>query len=51
MIYTDEMRTRMAEDVKGKVVKSLEWDKEDGYWVMEFTDGTELCFRMMAELV
>jgi len=37
-------------------VKRLYWEEDDeegdgeGYWVMDFEDGSELSFRMMAEL-
>ncbi len=52
----EEQRRRVSEDAKGKVVESLEWCADDdfrngGYWVMTFTDGSEICFRFMAELV
>jgi hypothetical protein len=55
VVYTEEQRKAISEECKGKIVKSLEWspsDKNDiGYWVMTFTDGSEVCFRLMAELV
>ncbi len=54
MIYSVEQRRQIAEQAAGKVVGSLEWSAEpdgsDGYWVMTFTDGSETCFRFMAEL-
>lgn len=42
--------------VVGKTIKSMEWSPPDqigdGYWVVTFTDGSEICFnRMMAEVV
>lgn len=49
MEYTEEQRKMLSEEAKGKTVESLEWDED--YWVMTFTDGTETCFRLMAELV
>lgn len=52
MIYSEDQRRRISEDAKGKTVESLAWEAADGgYWVMAFTDGTEISFRFMAELV
>lgn len=52
--YTEEMRERIARDAVGKTVGSLEYEDGDvdsgPYWVMVFTDGTEIAFRFMAEL-
>jgi hypothetical protein len=49
--YTTEQREQIARDGAGKVVESLEFEEEDGgYWVMTFTDGSEVSFRFMAEL-
>jgi len=49
--YSKEQRTQISEEAKGKIIESLEYDEEGGYWVMTFTDGSEICFRFMAELV
>jgi hypothetical protein len=39
-----------AEQAKGKTIASLEWDDEGDYWVMTFTDGSEICWaETMAE--
>jgi hypothetical protein len=47
-------RTWNTGQSSGKIVVSLEYDhgigNDDGYWVMTFTDGTEITFRFMAEL-
>lgn len=52
MGYTAEQRRQIAAQAAGKTVASLEWeDDEGGYWVMTFTDGSEISFRFMAELV
>jgi len=53
MIYTNKMRERISNDAKGKIIESLEWCEyeEDKYWAMIFTDGSEICFRFMAEMV
>jgi hypothetical protein len=53
--YTPEQRKRLIEEAKGKRVASLEWWEPDGpgdigYWVMSFEDGSEVSFRLMAEL-
>ena len=53
--YTAAERRLIGGQAAGKTVRSLEWsesdDGGDGYWVMTFTDDTEICFsRMMAEL-
>lgn len=45
------MRAQIGRDAAGRVIESLEWDAVGQYWVMTFTDGAELAFRMMAELV
>ena len=44
------MRAVIMETTKGKVVESLEYVDDGDYWVMNFTDGTEMSFRFMAEL-
>jgi len=54
-LITDEWRASLSAAVQGKTIQSLEWSAEadgsDGYWVMTFTDGSEVCFaRTMAEL-
>lgn len=46
MQYSEEMRERMSDTAKGKEVKSLKWEEEGKYWVMEFSDGTEMRFRL-----
>lgn len=52
MIYSEQQRKQLSEMAKGLVIDSLEWTAEDGgYWTMTFTDGTEMSFRLMAELI
>lgn len=52
MTYTQEQRGQITAQATGKTVESLEWeDDAGGYWVMTFTDGSEMSFRFMAELV
>ena len=50
MKYTEEQRRQISQQARGKTVESLEWEQE-GYWVMTFTDGSEISFRFMAELI
>lgn len=49
-VYTDEQRRQISEQAQGKTIESMEWDPEDKYWVITFTDGFELCVRLMGEL-
>jgi len=52
MKYDEKMRERISETAKGKQVESLQWVEVDGgYWVMTFTDKSEVSFRFMAELL
>lgn len=51
MRYTPEQRQQISETAKGKTIKSMEWEEEDGgYWVITFTDESEMCVRTMAEI-
>lgn len=48
-------RSDVSEGAKGKTIESLEWSEEpdggDGYWVMTFTDGSEITWSLsMAEV-
>lgn len=55
------MMSQQAKDatckaIVGKIVESMEWSPSDGngggYWVITFSDSSEICFnRMMAEVV
>lgn len=49
MRYTAQQRNQVIADSTGKTIAALEWDETDSYWVMTFTDGTEMAFRFMAE--
>lgn len=51
MQYTEKQREEIAAQAAGKTVESLEWEPEDGYWVMTLDDESEISFRLMAELV
>ena len=50
MEYSQEDREEIRWQAAGKVIRSLEWDSEGSYWVMAFDDGSEISFRLMAEL-
>lgn len=51
MTYTEEQRKQIAKAAKGRKVRSLEFETEGQYWVMTFTDESEISFRFMAELL
>jgi hypothetical protein len=52
MKYGEQQRLQISAGATGKTVESLEWESADGgYWVMTFTDGSEISFRFMAELI
>lgn len=50
-MYTTEQRERIINESVGKTVESLYWEAEGNYWVMTFTDETEMAFKFMAELI
>ena len=50
MRYTPEQRENLSQQARGKTLESLEWFDDDDYWLMTFTDGSEMCVRLMAEL-
>lgn len=50
MQYNKEQRERISTEAKGKIIETMEYDEEGGYWVITFTDGSEMTFRFMAEL-
>jgi hypothetical protein len=50
-MYSPEMRERVSKEAKGKTIATMEWcDSDGGYWAIEFTDGSEMCVRLMAEI-
>lgn len=50
MSYTPEMRELIGNESVGKTIESLTFDEVDMYWVMSFTDGSEMCFLFMPEV-
>ncbi len=55
MIYNEQQREAQKKTIEGKTIQSLEYEEADdttpSYWVMTFTDGSEIAFRLMAELM
>lgn len=51
MIYTEEQRKQISATAEGKTIRSMEWDDVDKYWVITFTDESEITVRLMSELV
>ena len=51
MRYTKEQRESIIKESIGKTVTEMEYVEDDNYWVMTFSDGSEMSFRFMAELV
>jgi len=49
--YTPEQRQEIGDSAKGKTIQSMQWDEEGSYWIITFTDNSEICVRLMAELV
>lgn len=45
----EEQRRQTSKQAKGKTIESMEWEPEDSYWVITFTDNSEMCVRLMAE--
>lgn len=52
--FTPTGRAQFIRDSVGKTIRSARWQpdlpEEPGYWVLTFTDGSELSVRLMAEL-
>lgn len=48
---TDKQRQQISAESKGKIIESMEWDDKDKYWVITFTDSSEMCVRLMADIV
>ena len=46
----NEQREELIKASIGKVVEDMEYDKEDEYWTMTFTDGLEMSFKFMSDL-
>ena len=51
MRYNQKQRESIIKESIGKTVTEMEYVEDDNYWVMTFSDGSEMSFRFMAELV
>jgi hypothetical protein len=55
IVYTKQQRNHIIDEFEGKIINKLEWteprDGMMGYWTYLFTDGTEMSFRFLAELI
>ncbi len=51
MRYNEKQRLAIIKESIGKTIIEMEYVEEDRYWVMTFSDGSEMSFRFMAELV
>jgi len=51
MRYNQKQRESIIKESIGKIVTEMEYVEGDRYWVMTFSDGSEMSFRFMAELV
>ncbi len=51
MRYNAEQQESIIKESIGKTVTGMEYVEGDRYWVMTFSDGSEMSFRFMAELV
>ena len=48
--YNETNREEIKKALQGKVVESVAWCEEEKYWVLNFSDGSEISFRFMSEL-
>lgn len=46
---TPKQREQFAALSEGKTIAVATWDDEERYWVLRFTDGTELCVRLVVD--
>jgi len=43
-------RDRTAKEFRGKKIKRAYWEEEDRCWILNFSDGSEVAVRLMADL-
>lgn len=48
--YTDDERQIISAQAEGKTIEIMEWVADGQYWIIGFTDGTEVAVRLMAEI-
>ena len=51
MRYNAEQQESIIKESIGKTVTGMEYVENGNYWVFTFSDGSEMSFRFMAELV
>ncbi len=54
--FTKEQREKMSQEMKGKVIESLLFSQDliaddEPYYTITFTDGSEMSFHFMADLL
>ena len=49
MRYNKAARVAIIKESIGKTITGMEYVEEDRYWVMTFSDGSEMSFRFMTE--
>ena len=50
MKYSEKQRASIIKESIGKTITDMEYVEDEQYWVMTFTDGSEMSFRFMAEV-
>ena len=48
--YSKERIADIIKQTVGKKVTQLSFVEEESYWVMEFSDGSEMSFKFMTEI-
>ncbi len=50
--YSEQQIREIGEQAKGKTIESFAYvdDEAGGYWALTFTDGSEMCVRLMVEV-
>jgi hypothetical protein len=53
--YNDKQVRQICDEAKGLVIESLEYVNHtvgnSSYWVMTFTNGSEISFKFMSEII
>lgn len=47
---SEEQRQHFMAESVGKTIEEIYWEDVDKYWVITFTDGSEISVRLMNEL-
>jgi hypothetical protein len=43
----ESLRRELSQEIEGKVIESMEWEQDEKYWVITFTDGPEIHVRLI----